>query len=188
MSEIEPITDHFHAAILKLVPPFWGKPRVASLLRAMVNRVQELEDAGWEVMNAYDVDQADATRLAILGKIVGQINYGWSLETYRAVVRAKIRANQSRGLTDDLCEVIQIATGSTGRVFVRSYAPATVFVWIEDGLDAAHLVALEFLLPKTRAAGVQQHFFWTEDGLSTGAVWDEATYDDGTLYWSEAVL
>lgn len=149
--------EHFHAALVKLAGPFWGKPRVAALLRAMIRRVQELEDATWEVLAAYNIDTADATRLDILGRVVGQPRFAFDDEEFRSVIRAKIAANKSRTLVDDIINVIHLATAGTQEVHVSHFSPATCVVELSAEITAAQHTALEYLLPKTRAAGVQLH-------------------------------
>jgi len=186
---LTPITRHFGEALVKLAMPFWGKPRMAALLQAMVQRVQEIENCAWDVLERYTLGGADTARLDVLGRIVGQPRFWSDDEIYRAVLRGKIRANRSRGLTDDIVDVVQAITPSSDPVHAESYSPATVFVWPEAAIDPATiLIALEFLLPRTRAAGVQMHLFTLPGGLPDGAVWDEATWDDGTYYWSEEIL
>lgn len=150
-------TAHFHQALLKLIGPFWGKPRIAALLRAMVQRVQEIEDTTWDIMARYTVDGADTARLDVIGRVVGQPRFWGDDDTYRWVIRAKIRANRSRGLVDDIIQVIQLATQVTTVTQVESYAPATMTVVLGEMIDTARQVALAFLLPKTRPAGVQLH-------------------------------
>lgn len=150
-------TEHFHQALLKLIGPFWGKPRIAALLRAMLQRVQELEDVAWDVMTRYTVDEADTARLDVIGRVVGQPRFWGDDDTYRWVIRAKIRANRSRGLVDDIIQVIQLATQVTTTIAVESYAPATMTVVLGETIDTARQIALAFLLPKTRPAGVQMH-------------------------------
>lgn len=187
MAELEPIDDHFHQALVKFVAPFWGKPRMAALLQSFINRVQELEDAAWEVLNAFNVNTCDATRLAVLGRIVGQPNFGWSTETYRCVVRAKIRANRSLSLEDDLVDVLRLALDSEERVRVSSLAPATVYVLSEDSVDAEQIEALQYIMPHARAGGVKMHLFWKEDGYVVGDLWGEGTWGT-TEGCSEVIL
>jgi hypothetical protein len=155
---LEPITDHFGQAITALIPPFWGKPIIASLLWSYVKQIQRLEDDAWEVLGAFDVRTCDATRLAILGKIVGQPNFGWSLETYRAVVKAKIATNRSKGREDDILRVLRLITSTTADINITTRSPATLVVVMTEPITQNHLEAIAFLLPKTRAAGVGLNF------------------------------
>jgi hypothetical protein len=185
---LSPITRHFGEGVVKLIPAFWGKPRIAALLQSFLIPVQELEDVMWQVLAAYKINTADTARLDVLGKIVGQPRFWSNDETYRAVIRAKIRTNRSRGLTTDIVEVVSLVTGTTDPVHVEHYVPATMAVWIETPLEDDIYEALAFFLPKARAAGVSLHFYWTEEGLDDAAVWDETTWDDGTIYWNEVIL
>jgi hypothetical protein len=179
---------HFHAALVKFVSAFWGKPRAASLLLAMINRVQDLEDALWPIFEAYHIDTADDTRLDVLGRIVGQRREAaWDTETYRSVLRGKIRANLSRGLETDIIEVIQLVMLLTNEVVqVHHYAPATLAVLPEKEASEAMISALGFLMPKTRSAGVRMHVFHapedlgTYDFASTGIDLDDTT-DPGSV-------
>ncbi len=183
-----PITAHFNDAIVKLVAPYWGKPRIASLMLAMMNRVQELEDATWEVLEKYTLDGADDARLNVLGRVVGQPNLGWITETYRAVLRGKIRANRSRGLAIDIIEVCRLVTPTAGRVNIAEPGNANLLVWLDDAISAQTLIALTYLLPKTRAAGVGLTFFWSEGGIDEGFIWDESNWDDASDDWFGDVI
>ncbi len=134
-------------------------------------------------MGAFDVRTADATRLAILGRVVQQPNFGWSTETYRKVIMAKIAANRSRGLEDDIIRVLQIALPTTIPVVMWSLSPATLVVMPQDSASPEAMEALLFLLPKTRAAGVQMHVLFSPDSASP-IPYD---YSDTGLFFSDVV-
>lgn len=95
-------------AILDLVPPYWGKPRIASFLLAFLDRVQELENAIDDVRTKHTIAGADLTRLKRLGAIVGESYADQGLEIYRRLVRARVRANRSLGTSLDLAEVLRL--------------------------------------------------------------------------------
>lgn len=172
-TELEQITRHFGEGLVSLVPSFWGKPVMAAILRSYLRRVQELEDDIFEVLGAFDVRTCDATRLAVLGKIVGQSNLGWDTETYRAVVRAKIAANRSHGREDDLVSVIRLAAGVTTPTEITQTGNATLTITLGETITDAAATALTFLLPKTRAAGVQLHLFRPTD--DDALLWADTT-------------
>lgn len=156
---ITPFDDHFKQALVKLVAPFWGKPRIASLLYALLRQTQILEDTIWEVSEAYQIDTADSARLDVLGRIVGQPRFGFSDEEYRAVIRGRIRAARSHGRTDDIIEMLRLVTGTTDPITVTHLPRATAVVEMPEPVDADAMTAVAYLLPKTRAAGVQLHLF-----------------------------
>ena len=180
MSLETPNTKHFVEGLVKLIPPLWGKPRVAAWLRSYLNRVQEFEDACWEVLEAYNVDTATGKRLDVLGKIVGQPRYGFTDATYRSVIKARIRAARSLGRYDDLLDVIRLATGITAVGF-ELLGRATLDVVIVAVLTDDQHEALTYLLPKTRAGGVLMHMY--HQVSSGGVAYDTSGFvfadDDG---------
>ncbi len=167
---IEHITDHFHQSLLALIPPLWAKPNVASLLRSYIRQVQLLEDDALTLLTAFNIDTADAARLAVLGRVVGQFNAGWDLETYRNVIRGKIATNRSRGTEDDLINVIRLIIGGDPTIDIFVVGAATALISIAAPFEASELVALVFLLPKARAGGVRLQL------LISGSVDEEDTF------------
>lgn len=189
MSEdtLQQITRHFGDGLVKLIGPFWGKPRIASILLSYLNQVQLLEDTCWEVLERYTVDGADTARLDVLGRIVGVPRFWSDDETYRSVIRGKIRTNLSRGLGNDIVEVFQLMLGNTtAHVAIADLVPATLLVATDEAVSAAELEAIEYLLPKARGAGVQMHFFWTEDGAGEH-LWGEGLWGDDAG-WNVEIL
>jgi hypothetical protein len=166
----------------------WGKPRIASLLYAFIRQVQILEDTIADVGERYTIAGADDARLAILGKIVGQSRLGaWSTETYRAVIRGRIRAAHSHGRHDDIVEVLRLATRVTERIRLDYIPHAKVYVTMPRFIDADMLEAVRFLLPKARAAGVQLQLLVSgstdpDDTFLWGDVW--ATNEE----WAGAIV
>ena len=110
------ISNHLAQALDKLIQRYKGKPKFAALLGTYIKQVQELEDATNAVMGAYDVDTADATRLEILGRRVGQVAKGAALEQFRAYIKARILANRSDGSPESLKGVARAALGQGTRL------------------------------------------------------------------------
>jgi hypothetical protein len=168
-------TKHFFEAIVKLVPPLWGKPRVAALIQSYLDQIQELEDATWEVLDARHVNTATGVHLDTLGAIVGQPRFTSDDDVYRSVIRAKIAANRSKGTTDSLINVVRLAGDVASPVQVTHVGPAVVRITLAEPVDAAGLAALAFILPKARAAGVRlgllaavdEDAFVIDDSVST---------------------
>lgn len=168
---LEHIPRHFGEALVSLIPPLFGKPVVAALLRSYIRRVQELEDDAFEVLQAFDVNTCDETRLKVLAKIVGVSNFGWDLATFRAVVRARIATNRSHGREDDIINVLRLITGSTAPITVTPFVPASMHVEMGEPVSAAHMTAIAFLLPKARGAGIRLNFIAPTEG---GLILDDA--------------
>lgn len=181
--ELERIERHFGEALVSLIPPFFGKPVIAALLRSYIRRVQELEDDAFEVLGAFDVNTCDETRLKVLAKIVGVSNLGWDLETFRAVVRARIATNRSHGREEDIINVLRLITTSTAPITITPLVPATMAVEMGEPVSAEHLAAIVFLLPKARGAGIRINLVVPTEGEfilddSAGALAGAGTFDD----------
>jgi hypothetical protein len=161
---ITQVDKHFEEGLVALIPPFWGKPVIAAILRSYLRQVQQFENDTFEVLEAFHIDTCDEARLAVLGRVVCQPNFGWSPEAYRNVIRAKIAANRSHGTENDIVNVLRLAGNVTGAVEVYHFAPATMMVVVHEELDEDEREAVFFLLPKTRAAGVRMHLLTAPAG------------------------
>jgi hypothetical protein len=120
---ITPITDHVAQAVAKLTTEF-RKPRFAQMVASHVRPWQDLEDAAWEVYNAWDADTCDEARLNILAAIVGQPKVGATVDEFRLYVKARAAVNRSNGKT---LTVVRIARALFGTV-TYSFAPQTLIL------------------------------------------------------------
>ena len=159
---LEQIVDHAIKGVLKFVPPFWGKPRMATLLVGPLNEVQELEDTTFAVIDIRQLDNADDERLRILGDLVGQGNFGFSTEEYRSAIRARVQANRSNGRINDIHTVIGLIVPLETWTLYR-VAPADLAVQFIDSSGVPTAV-LRDLLASTKAAGVGLVLFVGEQG------------------------
>ncbi len=173
-------TNH-RAAILDLAAPFWGKPRIVSVLVAALDQIQRLEDDAWDIMVSRTLDEADIVRLKVLGKLVGQPRHGFDTEDYRTLIRARARANRSQGTARDLAEVLLILVGSANFSMVEA-GDATLLVTALIPLDANALAMLAEILPDTRAAGVGLQLFFSDDVSTDVFHWGDPW--PGSLGWA----
>src|SRR5690554_3982655 len=105
---IERNEQHALQAVLKLAPAFYGKPRIASILVAVMRQVQDLANAIHDATIGRNVDSDDPKILATIGKIVGQERGPLSLEEFRTAIKARIRISRSHGRLKDLIEVLKL--------------------------------------------------------------------------------
>jgi hypothetical protein len=156
---MQPVTGHsiFYRGLVSLAPPFWSKPRIAAWWQSLANELAELETAAWQVIEARSLANADTERLDVLGRLLGQPRFSTDNEVYRAVLRAKIAANRSRGLEDDVRRVIRLGAQTTVPSTITHHNPATLKIILNQTITDAAFAALAFLLPRTRAAGVGLH-------------------------------
>lgn len=150
---IDRIEQHSELAILKLAAPFWGRPRIASLLAAFTDLLQLQEDDAWDLLELRTLAEADLVRLKVLGKIVGQPRFGLTTEAYRLVIEARALANVSKGRAYDILAVLNVLVGP-GEFVLTEVGNATLYLTITTPVTAEQLLMLRLVLPDVRAAGV----------------------------------
>lgn len=176
MGDLTPITDHARSAILNKNGPFWGKPRIASFVWALVTGLQEIENAIQSVISLRQIDNAELPQLKILGKIVGQRYGSEEIETYRALIRARIVANRSSGTANDLLRVVQ----AIGYDFVPAmwFPAASMVALLLDADDDFPLSAAMTLLHDAKAAH-EGLYVYHITGPGTYAFWERAAAPSG---------
>lgn len=167
-------TNH-RAAVRDLAGPFWGLPRIAAILVALLDQVQRIEDDAWDILELRTLDNADLVRLKVLGKLVGQPRLGFETEDYRALIRARARANRSQGRAIDLVEVAAILVGADpGDFNLTEGGNATLYVTALTPLTDTDVAKLRVILPDTRAAGVGVQLLWGEPAAAADLfVWGD---------------
>jgi hypothetical protein len=165
-------TNH-RAAVLELAAPFWGKPRIVSILVAVLDQIQRIEDDAWDILTLRTIDNADLVRLKVLGKLVGQPRFGFGLEDYRDLVRARARANRSQGRALDLVEVMAILVGEANFSMTEG-GNATLYISALTPLTDTDVAKIGLILPDTRAAGVGVQFLWSDEAVAAAVfVWGD---------------
>lgn len=101
------IYDHAENAQTLLISQYQEKPRIAALLKAFVDKVQELEDTTFAMDDARRIDAAEGWWIDAIGNVVGQPRYGTADADYRKLIRARIAANRSNGTGSDINDVVR---------------------------------------------------------------------------------
>lgn len=167
------IVDHEQQAAYELAPPFWGKPLVAGVLASVTHELQLLEDNLWDILESRTLDNADLVRLKVLGKIVGQPQFGFDTESYRTLIAARALANVSRGRARDLLDVLDVLLGAGDYVLV-AMGNATLYITALQPVDANGLAMVEQILPDATAAGVGLQFLSSTEPFVDVFVWGDA--------------
>jgi hypothetical protein len=168
------IEDHVQQGLGLLISQYRDKPRITALLSSYLRRVQELEDAIFDVLVARLIDNAVGVQLAAIGRIVGQTNEaGWDDDTYRLFIKARIRANQSNGHGDDVIDVLNLVEAAD---FVLSEVyPAAMYVDFIEAPDAAPAILIE-LARRAKGGGVRLQLLYGEHDVGV----DAFTFTSGT--------
>lgn len=153
------------------MPGYWGKPRLASLLRSYLRECQTIEDLCWELFACADVATAPEWALLLLGKLIGQARHGLDLEQFRLAVQARALANRSSGLLSDLFAVLDLILGDSIDYSIVEPGNATLLVTALDPLEASSVEVVEEVLPFARAGGVALNFYYSDEA---SFIWGEA--------------
>lgn len=143
---LEQVTDHEPRGVIKLAPPFWGKPRIASWLIAHLAEVQAVEDAIWSYLDGLDVDTCGRWVLEGLARIVNEPARPADTEALRLAVKGRVLANRSDGTPGAIAALIEVLTAGVVHVLedgeetrVLSYtappvAPAVAAALLDDAV------------------------------------------------------
>lgn len=136
-----------------------GQNTTQNTIRAMLNRLQELEDAAIFLLSCMSIAGAFGDLLTKLGAIVGEPRLGRTDADYRAGIRLKIRVNLSSGRATDIIAVAQLAQPLGAITYIDGLL-AGFEVELLNLQSAAYVVQK---LLHTRAAGTHGLVQYTED-------------------------
>jgi hypothetical protein len=150
--------DHAGDAASRLLAQFDDAETLHAFVRLLVRPLQELEQAAFQLLDAFDLEDAAGAQLDMLGGIVGMLRDGRSDIAYRAYIRAKILANVSDGAVETILKIARTLLGESatsityehGRVFdnhpahfnLHVAATALRFPWDEDSEESPDVVAI----------------------------------------------
>lgn len=106
--------DHKGEAERQLLWQFRDKPRILSVVRALVQQVQHLEDEWFNVLVSTILPTATGQALDQWGALVGELRGNLTLDAeYRRFIEARVMANYSGGTIEDLLAIWRKLTQST---------------------------------------------------------------------------
>lgn len=125
------ITDHTVAALARLPQQFKGKPKLEAFISALVDPIQDIENAMWQLLTERAISTAVGSQLDAIGFIVNQERIGLLDADYRRYLRARIAVNRSDGIDDNLIRIARLLVNDTGALIeIDNQGPATVVVRI----------------------------------------------------------
>jgi hypothetical protein len=120
------IPDHKNKAYQRLPSQFKDKPNIKALLDSLVDQYQGAEDSLSTIQSRLDIDNAEGKHLEFIGRLVGITRSRESDSRFRALIKAKIGRNTSKGNHDSLSFVFNLITESERSEMVELF-PATVY-------------------------------------------------------------
>ena len=154
---------HTEKALLRIPEYLKEKDNFAALLSAIIDPIQDIEDATFDVLTGRTIDVAVDAQLDRLGSIVGRDRDGLSDDDYRRYIRAQIATNNSEGTTNEILTIARLVIYDVDVALqVLPQAPAS-FVLRASGAavsaDVAAIVA-EFV-GAAKSAGVRAIVEWS---------------------------
>lgn len=140
--------DHVAAGLGRLCQQFKDKQNIVDLITIFLQRYNDLEAALWALLVERGIDVAVGAQLDQIGKIVGQTRDGLVDDDYRRFIRARIAADRSDGVIEDLITVSRLVLNDAGALIVidnEGDAGVAVRILQITVDDAVANVLLEFL-------------------------------------------
>jgi hypothetical protein len=106
MNMTEPITNHDQLSVLALGAPFWGKPRIAAVVKSHADQIQELENVAWQIIDS--LKTPSGARLDERGRLLSVPRVKWSDDEYRARLAVQMAVNRSEGARGDIYNILGI--------------------------------------------------------------------------------
>lgn len=167
---VTPITTHATDALARLLQQFKSKPKIAALLNAINEQVQQYEDDVGPLSDVLDIDAMGGVNLDNLGNIVGQDREGRSDADYRIAIREKIAENASSGTADQLIAIFETLTGSATIIYTEEY-PAGFCLYGDGTYPDSLFDAIEAAKPGGVYFGLADTMLWED---SDPALWEDS--------------
>lgn len=154
---MELITNHVDRALARLRSQYQGKPKIEAFVTALLEPIQDLEDALWTLYVGRILDTATFAQLDAIGYIVGEPRLGRIDDDYRRFIRARIKTNRSNGLHEELLAITRLVLDDeTAELELVPQHPASLLLRITGTIitDEVAEILLDFLRDSV-AAGVR---------------------------------
>lgn len=151
------LRNHTTEAYDRLLQQFKDKPNTAALLALFTARYDGLEAVFYALLVERTIYAAVGAQLDQIGAIVGQPRQGLDDDTYRRYILARVAANSSDGLVEDLIAVTRLVLNdSTQTLQVVTTGIATTIVRVTGGrVEWATAAVIAELLRSSVEGGVR---------------------------------
>jgi len=151
------VSDWIAVGLDQLTTKWRGKPLIAALLGAYLGRVQDAEDALWELFTLRFLDTAEGAQLDVWGRVVGEPRNGTTDAQYRLRIALRVLVNRSRGTWPELLVIAQRgALQDTITARQTPSGPATAILQFDSSIPAPSTLDLVWgWLYAAKAAGVR---------------------------------
>lgn len=154
------ITNHVQQALGRLLQQYQGRPLIAGFYTALVNQIQDLEDAVFDLDSGRQIWDGTSTpaygaQLDGIGEIVGISRNGLDDQQYILLIFGKIAENFSQDTANDVVSVIQYLFQAE-QILMQEIYPAGLFIDILNPALPSSLFAIaKTLVQNAVGAGIQ---------------------------------
>ena len=104
--------DQISIGLDRLIHELKDKDAVEKMLSLFLTKVQEIEDAGFELLEQRGIFEAVGFQLDVIGKILGVKRLGLEDEPYRTALLLRIASNNADGTPNNLITLVKQYSGS----------------------------------------------------------------------------
>lgn len=172
-------SQHIAIGLNRLLLQFQGRPRFAVLLAALLNEVQEVENALYGLLvRALDNPAVGGVTLDAIGRIVGQSRQGQADAAYVPYLQARIKTNFSDGRLETILSILLFLIGASTPIIVREYPKALELE--ADGVVANAYQVWSQFLELSKDAGTRLLFVFS--GVSSSLTLKMTTAYPGSSF------
>jgi hypothetical protein len=124
---ITKITSHNTDAISRLLTQFREKPKIEGIISTNAAQYQDIEDAGFDMLQGITIEHAIGATLDRIGDVVGLTRGVLSDDDFRVEIRTRISQRQSYGRVDDIITGFKLLTNSSGVLYGEIW-PAGIYI------------------------------------------------------------
>jgi hypothetical protein len=122
------LLKHIVRGLARRLTQFKRAQNWAALLSALLEEIQELEEAAVGILEARNLDDATGDHLDLWGRLVGEYRLGKTDVDYRRFIKARLLRNTSQGNPDRQIVVLDLLTNPT-RIILEELYPAQTRLW-----------------------------------------------------------
>ena len=177
------INNHVDQALERLLEQFNDKAKMASVITALTEQIQQLENAFDDLFMKRTIALAEGRVLDDIGTIVGQPRLGFSDERYRSLLLAKIGENVSQGDIERIISIAKLLIGAN-LVHLQEWFPAGFGIYASADIPSNLINFFYERLDRVDPAGVrlealvcfnENEAFAFEGGAGTALGFGDAT-------------
>ena len=130
---ITKIITHDQDALNRLLYQYRDSTKLQGLITALCGiQIQEIENAGYDLLTRLDIDSSEGTQLDKIGEIVGRQRYGMADDLYRIWLKANIAKNTSEGDIERVLSIWRLFNMNAENIQIVEHFPAEVAIYSDS--------------------------------------------------------